>query len=256
MTHRSHPKHPLVMVDGERRYKCDGCKMYGIGKRYTCKRCDFDLHPKCMFPSNTITIQGQECHFHEKPPIGIHCTKANCTKCRTCDACGMTIMGFVYHCPNTDWDFHPTCVKLENKISIEDVTFSPQKQGLSNCAWCKRRLLKGAVEKITGWSSVAEDEDYNLHVYGVMDMVMQLQGSSSNFNEGHTRDRDLSLALKGTTELPLKNKSKKVSKTNKWLKMFKVFIGTVFSILLGDPTTLIASTMAHLVVEGLSHAVG
>ncbi|XP_021753568.1 uncharacterized protein LOC110718939 [Chenopodium quinoa] len=159
-------------------------------------------------------------------------------------------MGFVYHCPKTDWDFHPTCVNLETEIKIEDVTFRLEKQGSSSCAWCKRKLVKGAVKKIPGWSYVSEeDHDYNFHVYCVMEMAMQ--SSSSDEVSGKT----MSFALQGN-ELPLKTKSKKICKSNKWLRILKIFVGTVFSILLGDPTTIIASTMAHLVIEGLFHNTG
>ncbi|XP_021773235.1 uncharacterized protein LOC110737163 [Chenopodium quinoa] len=161
-------------------------------------------------------------------------------------------MGFVYHSYETDRDFHPTCVNLENEIKIEDVTFRLEKQGTSSCAWCKRKLVKGAVKKIPGWSNVSEeDHDYNFHVYCVMEMAMQ--GSSSNEVFGKT----MSLTLQGKgNELPIKTKSKKISKSNKWLRILKLFVGTVFSILLGDPTTIIASTMAHLVIVGLFHNTG
>lgn len=142
MSHPSHPEHPLQKVNYQNEYTCDGCKMKGTRERYRCEKCDFDLHIDCVTCPN-ITVQGQNCQFLEKPRLGIHCKKVDCTECRSCDACGMTIKGFVYHCRTTDWDFHPRCAKLEDQITIDDVMFRLEKQQPSSCAWCNKKRLKG-----------------------------------------------------------------------------------------------------------------
>ncbi|XP_021846734.2 uncharacterized protein [Spinacia oleracea] len=243
MSHPSHPEHPLQKVNYQNEYTCDGCKMKGTRERYRCEKCDFDLHIDCVTCPN-ITVQGQNCQFLEKPRLGIHCKKVDCTECRSCDACGMTIKGFVYHCRTTDWDFHPRCAKLEDQITIDDVMFRLEKQQPSSCAWCNKKRLKGGYKKIPGWSYVSNKNDgYNFHVYCVMEMAMQ----------------NLSSALQAMNQPEVKTKSKKLSHglsstSNKWVNVLKAFLGAVFSILLGDPTTLIGSTMAHLVIQGLLQA--
>ena len=57
------------------------------------------------------------------------------------------------------------------------------------------------------------------------------------------------------TDLRVLIKSKKngANSKNKWLEILKIFLRTVFSILLGDPTAILASTLAHLVTEGFLH---
>ncbi|XP_021773905.1 uncharacterized protein LOC110737861 [Chenopodium quinoa] len=174
MTHHpSHREHPLVAVNRQGAYTCDGCKMEGMGLRYRCEGCNYDLHQECMFAPPKLKIQEHKYRFLERPLPGPNCTRVDCTKCRSCDACGMAVKGFVYHCSKTGWDFHPRCAKLESKISIGDVTFWFEKQGPSSCAWCKRKLLNGAKKKIPGWSYVSKYDDYNLHVFCVMEMAMQ-----------------------------------------------------------------------------------
>lgn len=141
--------HPLVMVNQQRPYTCDGCKTEGIGLRYRCERCNYDLHHQCMFSSPKLKFQGNQYRFLEKPLPGPNCTRANyCIDCRNCDACGKNVKGFVYHCSDTGWDLHPRCAKLDCKISIGDVTFWLEKQGPSTCAWCNKRLLKGLLLKL------------------------------------------------------------------------------------------------------------
>lgn len=138
------PRHTLERVNYEGLYACDGCRMDGTGPRYRCDRCNYDLHHECMFAPPKITFQGQKCQFLERPLPGANCTRVNCTKCiRRCDACGMKIKGFMYHCSKSGLDFHPRCAKLESKISVGDVTFWLEKQGPSGCAWCKKKLLGG-----------------------------------------------------------------------------------------------------------------
>ncbi|EEF37006.1 nucleoredoxin, putative [Ricinus communis] len=44
--HELHPEHELVRMK-RNGYGCDGCKEAGSGWSFYCKKCDFDLHPKC-----------------------------------------------------------------------------------------------------------------------------------------------------------------------------------------------------------------
>ena len=143
----SHHKHPLYEFDCKSQYKCNGCEMHGFGKRFRCKKCDYDLHPECNYAEAIIEFEGQKYEFCAKPPKGVNCYKKHKCKsgCRCCDACGLTLMGYTYHCSDTDLDFHPKCVKLDRKIVIEDVIFTLQDQmpQYSNCARCEKKLLEG-----------------------------------------------------------------------------------------------------------------
>jgi nucleoredoxin len=48
ISHLCH-EHELVKTRG-RSYGCDVCQESGSGCSYYCKQCDFDAHPKCVFP--------------------------------------------------------------------------------------------------------------------------------------------------------------------------------------------------------------
>ncbi|KAH9617889.1 hypothetical protein KSS87_023516 [Heliosperma pusillum] len=195
----------------------------------------------------TIIFQGYECKFLERP---LPCACRNRSKCkhgdycRSCDACGVTVEGDVYHCATEDWDFHTHCVNLQSEICIDDVIFRLKMQGPSKCLWCNKHLLPGASKNIPGWSYVSNHNGYSLHVNCVMDMVNQHDNTSNSSGS------DMSLALQGK-ELTLQSKSKGSKEKSKWLKIFQVFLKTVLSILIGDPTTIIVSTMAYVLTQGL-----
>ena len=144
---RRHHKHPLHEFDCKSLYKCDGCKMDGFGKKFRCEKCDYDLHPECNSAEAIIEFKGKKYEFFSKPPKGVNCRKNHKCKsgCRGCDACGMTIEGYMYHCTDNDQDFHPKCLKLKPQIIIEDVTFTLQSKmpQSSKCAKCKKNLVQG-----------------------------------------------------------------------------------------------------------------
>ncbi|KAI9188547.1 hypothetical protein LWI28_025837 [Acer negundo] len=55
ISHFSHSQHKLKFEYTEVPFKCDGCKEVGIGSRYKCSTCDFDLHMHCALPSPSIS---------------------------------------------------------------------------------------------------------------------------------------------------------------------------------------------------------
>lgn len=253
MASNKHIDHPLEKANCRSSYTCDGCKMEGMGERYQCKVCNLSLHPECMSASPKLTIQGQECQFLESPPPKkcsrgrANCSKSKkvcCTEGRSCDACGMTVKGFVYHCPNTDWDFHPRCAQLKDEIVIEDDTFFLKKQGsTTRCGLCQKKVPRGAEEKISGWCySSLKADDFNIHVYCVMKAKQQVPSSSNN---------DVIISTRPNLSLRSHNKTTTHGSRSKiWLALLENFLRAVFSILVGDPTTVIASSIAHLVVQG------
>ncbi|KAK9690822.1 hypothetical protein RND81_09G156300 [Saponaria officinalis] len=187
-----------------------------------------------------ITFEGYECKFMER---AMRCSMGQCEHgeyCRSCEACGMTVKGFVYHCANEDKYFHTQCTNLTTPICVADVIFRLQKHGPSNCLCCNKKLFQGASKNIPGWSYVSRYKNYSIHVHCVLDMVKQHTDASSSSGGSH-----LTLAL------PLHNGSN-VSK--KWLNVFHIFLKTVFVILIADPTTILASTLAHFFTLVFFHA--
>jgi hypothetical protein len=55
ISHFSHPQHKLRFEHTDFPFKCDGCKEIGIGSRYKCFICDYDLHTHCaIIPSSGV----------------------------------------------------------------------------------------------------------------------------------------------------------------------------------------------------------
>ncbi|CAO2815546.1 unnamed protein product [Amaranthus hypochondriacus] len=259
----SHHKHALYEFDCKSQYKCDGCEMDGFGKRFRCKKCNYDLHPECNYAEAIIEFEGQKYEFFAKPPKGVNCSKRHKSGCRCCDACGITLKGYTYHCTDTDFDFHPKCVKLDRKIVIEDVIFTLQDQmpQFSNCASCEKKHLEGAVEKIPGWSYISEYGECNFHVYCMMKMLNRYNNSSASSSSSSSSFKNVSAAGDHSVMLQksvqpgpdkvMKSKKQIISSKSSrcWFDIIKIFLSTVFSIVLGDPTTIVATTVAHLVTQ-------
>ncbi|CAO2815550.1 unnamed protein product [Amaranthus hypochondriacus] len=247
-----HHKHPLYEFDDKSQYKCNGCVMDGFGKRFTCEKGDYNLHPECNSAEAIIEFEGQKYEFFTKPPKGVNCSKKHKCKsgCRSCDACGMTLEGYMYHCTYNDQDFHPKCLKLKPQIKIEDVIFTlqPKMPQSFKCAKCKKNLLQGAVEKIPGWSYVSEYDDCDFHVYCVMEMAMQSMNCSSSSRQMN------SSAVECYQHRKIKKKGSSSFKSKSyWFKIISAFMTAVISILIGDPTTFVASTMVHLITQSISN---
>lgn len=106
ISHFSHPGHRLRLGHTEFPFECDGCKEAGIGSRYRCTTCDFDLHVHCAIPTPTIAHPFYtKCSFQflSRPPGDVP---------RYCNACEKDVSGFVYHCRACGFDLHPCCAKL------------------------------------------------------------------------------------------------------------------------------------------------
>ncbi|CAO2815545.1 unnamed protein product [Amaranthus hypochondriacus] len=249
----SHHEHPLYEFDHKCQYKCNGCEMDGFGKRFRCGKCNFDLHPECKLAEPIKIYEKGTYEFFAKPPIGVNCSNKHKCKsgyCRSCDACGMTLKGYMYHSTYNDQDFHPKCLKLELKIKIEDVIFTLQHQMPRSfkCAMCKKNLVQGAVKKTPGWSYVSEYDDCDFHVYCVMEMAMKSMNCSSTSRQMN------SSAVERYQHRKIKKKgSSSIRSKSYWFKIISAFMTSVISILIGDPTTFVASTMVHLITQSVSN---
>ncbi|XP_023764480.1 uncharacterized protein LOC111912993 [Lactuca sativa] len=105
LTHFMHPSHQLTEHIADTIYRCDGCKMYGTGTRFTCPPCNFDLHDYCAKcpPSLPLTVN----HPH---PMSLVDYKPQLNHTEPCKICRSPIQGLAYMCKNCDYWIHPPCV--------------------------------------------------------------------------------------------------------------------------------------------------
>ena len=239
----SHPEYELKLKNYDKPYICSGCKEHGFGKRYRCEECDYELHKDCMFTTPTTSHQffrNSTFKFYEQPPS--KCNNLYCDDCkRYCDACGKHVKGFVYHCPKTGMDMHPCCCNLKNELEIDGVKFR-LRETLSKCSWCNQTKIKDGWSKIKGWSYVSECNTYNFHVYCTMEMVFE------GWKHGTAKDNDC-LALENLELRSIQGHlNRNRGRGTKYLRMAKIFLKTIISILIGDPTNILASVLVDLLV--------
>ncbi|KAK4792782.1 hypothetical protein SAY86_023217 [Trapa natans] len=82
ISHFSHPDHKLMLENSELLFKCEGCKEeVGIGFRYRCPECDFDLHVYRAVPAPNIDHPFYtKCSFQflsSPPGDGLHTSAAD-----------------------------------------------------------------------------------------------------------------------------------------------------------------------------------
>ena len=232
-------KHELKPVDNpnSERYICNGCEEYGSnGVRYRCEDCNYNLHKDCMFSKPITTheiFEGFIFKFYEQPPLS---EKFRERTQRFCNACGKHVKGFIYHCPEADLDLHPCCLNLKKEFPIGHVKFHLG-ETKSKCKFCNQIDLLD----IQVWSYVSECGEYNFHVSCIMKIMLdELENGTTNSNG--------CLALENL-ELPIQHRLKRNGGMGKisW-KILKVFLKTIFSILLGDPT-VVFSLLADLAIN-------
>ncbi|KAK7848406.1 hypothetical protein CFP56_005034 [Quercus suber] len=111
--------HPLIFNEVEVDYcTCNGCdeKIPAKNSCYSCRKCNFDLHPSCA----ELTRELQH-PLHSKHPLILHKTppydEGTCT-CKICDE-PCKRRRFVYHCPLCKFDAHVKCVLFSLSIETE-----------------------------------------------------------------------------------------------------------------------------------------
>ncbi|XP_023897107.2 uncharacterized protein LOC112008980 [Quercus suber] len=229
-THSGYSGHKFERKNYEKPYWCDGCKEQGYGSRY--KRGNVELHRECLFPSPTTShecFQGYHFKFLKKTPG---------EKERCCDACGMDVKGFVYHCEARGWDLHPCCRNLKNEMEIDGVKFQLccNKVPKKKCLFCKKKELPNGFPGIPGWSYVSktESDKYHFHVYCSIKWVID------SWKDIEQQDNRLTLNNLALTEL----KADSIERDGKDLKYWRIamlVLRCTASLLLGDPTQLIFS---------------
>ncbi|KAL0451109.1 UNVERIFIED_CONTAM: putative nucleoredoxin 1-1 [Sesamum latifolium] len=111
--HFTHPAHPLTAFDSQQDYLCNGCKTPGNGKRYRCQRCDFDLHDYCGTCPRLLSS-----FMHKNHSLSLVTRKPQGARQvhRICDVCRDPVEGLFYRCKECEFDVHPLCTQLPEKL--------------------------------------------------------------------------------------------------------------------------------------------
>lgn len=234
----SHPMHELELEEYQKPYTCDGCKETGFGPRYRCKKCNFDLHKACMFAQNAPDshefFPGSTFEFLTDP-------SACHEECKIrCDACRKTINGFVFHCEKDDLDLHPCCRNLKKSYRIEDVEFNLHEKVKGRCMWCKKKNINDSGQD-NGWSYISECGEYHVHVACVTEIALESWYRSG----GNTSEQSLALKM-NLKEIQARGRGNG-GRGNKFWRILKILIQTIVSIVIGDPTTILASLFVQLI---------
>lgn len=232
--HMCHPQHKLKFDYIELPFKCDGCKEAGIGSRYKCSICDYDLHTHCALPAPSITHPFYtKCSFQflVRPPGDVP---------RFCNACEKDITGFLYHCNSCGFDLHPCCAKLPMVLDDGEMKLFLYRKVSAPCDRCGR--------KGRSWSYRSKCKKYNLHVACVKEMLVE-SWQEIYYGRGNGRKPETRIpSIKGTLQAHHHNRSK--GRVKKCCDMAGLAMQFVVSAILGDPTTLIAGVVGSLMSRG------
>ncbi|XP_057808024.1 protein VACUOLELESS GAMETOPHYTES-like [Salvia miltiorrhiza] len=169
--------HPLAAADDDQEFSCDGCKTIGIGKRFRCKACDFDLHDYCgTCPRSLPSFM----HHHALTLVLRKPAKPGAARAvnRVCDVCRESVDGLFYRCKECEFDVHPLCTQLPEKLKhalhkVHPLILrSPPAAGA--CAVCRRPC--------SGWRYGCGACRVDIHLECVLEPVVGFQ--QHDFNTG------------------------------------------------------------------------
>lgn len=224
--HSSHPNHKLKMEYTETPFSCDGCKEVGIGVRYRCNVCDFDLHKVCALASSSISHSFYtKCEFrlYSRPPG---------QQPRVCDACRKIVRGFVYHCTRCGFDLHPCCANLPKCLDDGERNFYLCSKISSSCHCCGGRGL--------GWAYQSECRKYSLHVACVKELLVESwQAMYLNVDKKGVRGAQMRIPSIRWA----KQRHGRWGRVEKCCKIAGDAMRVIISAILGDPTAIIAGVV-------------
>jgi hypothetical protein len=114
LLHFSHD-HPLIFNKVSKgHFWCDGCGEEIKDSRYSCSKCNFDLHKSCA----ELPLELQH-PIHSEHPLILHKTPPYKGKTCTCQGCTSPCKWFVYHCALCKFDLDIKCVSLPLTIKTE-----------------------------------------------------------------------------------------------------------------------------------------
>ncbi|KAL5740533.1 hypothetical protein ACOSQ2_029713 [Xanthoceras sorbifolium] len=141
--HFTHPGHQLIEVFDNEEYLCDGCKTLGVGTRYRCNACDFDLHEHCGKCPMTFTS-----FMHPQHQLNLVVRKPQAERQieRICDFCGDHVEGLFYRCKLCEFDVHPQCTQLPQDVRHVLHPHHPLRLQPASSSWCMV-----CQSECTGW---------------------------------------------------------------------------------------------------------
>ncbi|KAL2329579.1 hypothetical protein Fmac_017160 [Flemingia macrophylla] len=232
-------------------YRCNGCREVGFGRSYHCgnSNCSYILHEECFevasiashpfFPRSCFKFYG----------------KAPGYQVRYCDACGKDVLGFVYHCSLTGYYLHPCCLYLNHRISDEEargrVTLELSQNVPSKCVKCKHKNVRSGVK---GWSYVSSSDSggtFCYHVSCIKDLILENMQRGYFYqeiiNSFGMSDRLYSQFVLRTIEMFQRGASSRRSgKMRMFTKISRLVFHIIFSAVLGDPVSPIATLVEAL----------
>ncbi|KAL5710877.1 hypothetical protein ACHQM5_021388 [Ranunculus cassubicifolius] len=223
--HSSH-EHILTLGNEKTQFKCDGCGEPGWGARYRCDDCNYDLHKECTLASKTMYHP-----FYKKRHFQLLEQGA---QGRYCDACGRDVLGFVYHCYETGYDLHPCCASLPLVLQGGGVELHLRDTLSENCGKCRTKRLWGNVR---GWSYRSSDKECHYHVSCVKDIFVE-KWERGYFGEEGMNNLAIEIANVPNLQVARQN-GRSSSRFNKCLKIAKLVLNLIISILTGDPVGLV-----------------
>lgn len=239
ISHPIHPRHKLYLQYTEIPFNCDGCKEAGIGLKYSCQQCEFDLHKACAIAAPRIFhsfYKKCDFQFHYQPPG---------KQLRVCDACRNDVSGFVYHCKACGFDLHPCCANLPQVLDDGE-------HNLYLCLKLSDSCHRCGGGKEPGWSYRSKCKSYNLHVSCVKELLVESwEAAYLNVDKNKVRESQTRIpSLKGT----LKNHHGNGNNTRGgkviMRKCCELAVGAVrliVSAMLGDPTALVAAAIGAFI---------
>uniref|UniRef100_A0A803LVI2 Phorbol-ester/DAG-type domain-containing protein n=1 Tax=Chenopodium quinoa TaxID=63459 RepID=A0A803LVI2_CHEQI len=95
LKHFTHRCHPLKEFSEDNEFKCDGCEMLGIGQRYQCRECSFNLHMHCGHcPADLCSFMHPKHRLHLTL---VQRSRASFSIKHACEVCGKGVRGLFYH---------------------------------------------------------------------------------------------------------------------------------------------------------------
>ena len=119
LQHFSHPEHPLVFIEDERRgYICCGCQEPVLGPSYNCIKCrDFFHHKLCaelplglhhpLHPSHPLILFHEETNYGEDKEFS------------KCQVCKQFRNEYSYRCSHCNFNLHNRCASLPLTMKAE-----------------------------------------------------------------------------------------------------------------------------------------
>ncbi|KAJ8635572.1 hypothetical protein MRB53_009846 [Persea americana] len=236
ISHPSHPQHKLKWKHSKKPFQCNGCKESGIGNKYKCSECGFDLHEKCALPNRPT-----EHAFYNKCEFLLHDKIPSNTKC---DGCKKVVQGFGFRCRKRHCTYvlHPCCANLPWILHDGSIDLHLRSKKLSRpCNKCQK--------KGPGWSYRSDCKKYNLHVACAKELLMEAWDAiyrnedANKVREIQTRIPKMVVAEKNHHHDKGKGGGGKILK---WARTVTVAVRVVVSVLLGDPTAIIAAVASSI----------